>query len=144
MSQRSNLLILIVEVVLLAVNILALFNDASFVITRKVAQAQILRVERVKSPNPYKVTLRYDNQYLNATVISYVDDIDRSYGEGLQKVKTTVDVYYGRYFPGEIYLADYKHPNARFLLLYPIFMLVIGIAIYYQISARRALKQQVV
>lgn len=131
-KKRGNLLLLLFELVLGVFGILSLIDNVFFIVMKKETNAEIIKVESLPLPKPYKVTLKYYNEYLNKTIVSYIDDIDGIYGEKLPKPTGNVSIYYKRYFPKEIYLIDYRYPNSGYVILNIVFLVIIGLAVYFQ------------
>jgi len=136
-KKKANWFLLILEIVMAILGILSLADDVIYLSTRRETNAVVINVESLPLPDPYKVTFKYYNQYLHQNVTSYVDDIDGLYGETLPKPKGALAIYYRKYFPKEVYLVDYHHPNSGYVILEIVFLMIMSAAIYFQAAACR-------
>lgn len=137
LKQKASLLLIFLEISLSILGILSLTDDVSFMITKKEANAEVIKIQSLSLPKPYKVTLKYYNEYVNESIISYIDNIDGIYGGKLPKATGHVTIYYRKYFPKEIYLADYHVPGIGYIILNIVFLVIMFIAIYFQASKLR-------
>jgi hypothetical protein len=130
LKNKQTLFLLIIEVLLSILGILAIADDVFFLVTKKEAQAEIIKIEKLKLPDPYKVTLTYFNEYENKSVTTHINDIDGLYGQKLIP-KNYISIYYRAYFPKEVNFSDYKHPNIGTVTILVIFLFIMLLAIYF-------------
>ena len=132
LKKRANLCLLIIEISLTILGTLSLIDNIIFLTTKKETAAMVTKIEILKLPKPYKVYLIYYNEYLSKSVTSYIADIDGIYGRKLPQPSGHLNIYYKKYFPKDIYLADYRFPNSGNVILNISFLLIMFIAIYFQ------------
>jgi len=129
--NKENLFLLIIEVILFILGLLSLIDDSLFLITKREASANIIKVEKLKLPNPYRITLSYYNEFEHKDIITHIDDIDGIYGQTLPTTGESLSVYYKPYFPKAVYIIDYKHPNIGYLIIYCVFLAIMFLAAYF-------------
>lgn len=121
--KRKNIFVLIVTAVFLIIAFLSFIDDIAYSISKKETKAQITKLEKLNSPNPYKAYIVYYNSYERSFERTYINDIEGSYGEKL-KVFNKKNIFYRKYFPTEVYFVDYKSPNYGQLFLSFVFLLI--------------------
>lgn len=129
--KTETIMLLIVEILIFILGIWAFSQDITFFLTKKEASAEVIKLEKLPLPKPYKITLKYFNDFENKYIITYIDDIDGRYGQSLNS-KKQLNIFYKKSSPHIIYLVDYKYPNLGNLILYILFLLIMIIAIFFQ------------
>lgn len=132
LKARGNLLLFIIEGILTLTGILYLADTIVFINTKQVATAIVVRVEVTRSPQPYKATMVYHNDFINDNVVSYIDNIGSNYAKKHIDVNNHLEIYYRNYFPREIYLVDYKFPNGYNIAFASVYILILSVISFFQ------------
>jgi len=131
----GGLFLLLAESFLFLIGIWAMMQDVTFLSTKKEANAEVIKLEKLPLPDPYKITVKYYNEYEHTNIVSYVDNIDGIYGKMLPPIKSHINIFYKKSLPKVIYLVDYKYPNNGNIILYIVFLLILVVAIIFQFIA---------
>jgi len=134
--KNKTTIVVAIETALFVLALWLTVTDMIFIMTKKSANGQIISVEQLREPKPYKIKVRYFNTYTNKYIISSIDEIDGIYGKGLPSVNNYVKIYFSRESPQIIYLADYKYPNVGYIIIYFCFMAVMALAVFFQLKMR--------
>ncbi|MBN9379634.1 MAG: hypothetical protein J0H74_02635 [Chitinophagaceae bacterium] len=102
-------------------------KDIIYFSSKRKTVASILKMSNPGPQIPYRVTLKYFNDYLGKEVTCSIN-VKKSYGnkikEGNSKI---VNINYGNRFPENIYLTDFETPSIG-LILFDILVIAIMLA----------------
>lgn len=128
--MRNNyvtIAILIFSSIILVMFIININRDIIFFSSKKETTANILLMDNPGPQTPYRVTLKYFNDYLEKEVTCTIK-IKKSYGKKIKEKNTgLVNINYGKGLPQNVYLADFESPNIGLIVL-DVFIIVIMFA----------------
>jgi hypothetical protein len=125
--MRNNyvtILTLILSSIILVMFIININKDIIFFSTEKETAASVLLMNNPGAQSPYRVTLKYFNEYLAKDVTCNIN-VKKSYGNKIKERNSgVVNINYGKAFPQNVYLTDYETPNIG-LVFFDILIIVI-------------------
>ena len=136
-SKNQTIWLTSLEVMLLITGMWVMIDDIQFIATKKQVRAQLIEIQEFNKPKPFKIHLRYYNEYRNNFVNTTIDEIDGRYKLTLPPINGQVSIYYSKYSPKTVYLCDYNSPNVGYIIVYGIFNLIMITAIIFNFATSK-------
>jgi hypothetical protein len=123
-EKLSSVIVLVSALLIFSVYLLDLKNDYYFHLTGKKTTANIQRIEKIHAYKPYIIFLSYSNDNTRKQQ-ECVLKLEGRFGEKLNEENIkTIEIYYTKKNPCDIYIKDYKNPTKAGLITHLIIFLI--------------------
>ncbi len=129
-KQIKHIVLLIFSIAYSAGMIYTLYRDVNFFLTKRIANATIIRTNDINKSNEISLQINYYNDYLKGNLKSTISLKQYDFTQFIENENSQISIFYAKNYPYKIYIENINNPRWGILIFEVIMLLLMSFLFY--------------